>query len=323
MWSRAVARLAERRTSGCTSSPHQGQRVASGGAPLGTAAAAIVMLHGRGATADDLLSLAPELERPDFAYLAPEASGNTWYPNSFLAPLGSNQPWLASALAAVADVLEVLPLGFGSCKLEAAVPEESPYRELADLAGAAVATVYPRLTASLLPVEVTPVDVSGSVEIAPRLGLADAIVDLVSSGNTLRPSGLRSFLKPRASDAPPEPAANPGSLLPTAVERAVQQEVERGKVGDLVSLDLPGDHGREVGGDRLARDIAIQNLVPLRSQSAHAYVCRVSFVARAGMCDVDQSHLHQVISTFGCTTLRSMSAGQKATISCTRGLAPP
>ena len=92
-----------------------------------------------------------------------------------------------------ADVLEVLPLGFGSCRLEAAVPEESPYRELTDLAGAAVATVYPRLTAELLPVDVTLVDVSGSVEITPRLGLADAIVDLVSSGNTLRTNGLRSL----------------------------------------------------------------------------------------------------------------------------------
>jgi ATP phosphoribosyltransferase len=92
-----------------------------------------------------------------------------------------------------ADVLEVLPLGFGSCRLEAAVPEESPYRVLADLEGAAIATVYPRLTAELLPVDVTLVDVSGSVEITPRLGLADAIVDLVSSGNTLRTNGLRSI----------------------------------------------------------------------------------------------------------------------------------
>src|SRR5439155_1192899 len=62
-----------------------------------------------------------------------------------------------------------------------------------DLAGASVATVYPRLTRELLPVDVTLVDVSGSVEIAPRLGLADAIVDLVSSGNTLRTNGLRAL----------------------------------------------------------------------------------------------------------------------------------
>jgi ATP phosphoribosyltransferase len=92
-----------------------------------------------------------------------------------------------------ADVRELLPLGFGSCRLEAAVPEESPAQRLDDLTGFAVATVYPRLTRELLPGDVTLVDVTGSVEIAPRLGLADAIVDLVSSGNTLRTNGLRSL----------------------------------------------------------------------------------------------------------------------------------
>jgi ATP phosphoribosyltransferase len=92
-----------------------------------------------------------------------------------------------------ADVHELLALGFGSCRLEAAVPEESPARTLGDLAGASVATVYPQLAQELLPVDVTLVDVTGSVEIAPRLGLADAIVDLVSSGNTLRTNGLRSL----------------------------------------------------------------------------------------------------------------------------------
>ena len=73
------------------------------------------------------------------------------------------------------------------------MPEESRYERIDDLAGATVATVYPRLTRELLPVEVELVDVTGSVEIAPRLGLADAIVDLVSSGNTLRTNGLRSL----------------------------------------------------------------------------------------------------------------------------------
>jgi ATP phosphoribosyltransferase len=92
-----------------------------------------------------------------------------------------------------ADVSELLTLGFGSCRLEAAVPEESSVESLEELAGATVATVYPRLARELLPVEVTLVDVTGSVEIAPRLGLADAIVDLVSSGNTLRTNGLRSL----------------------------------------------------------------------------------------------------------------------------------
>ena len=92
-----------------------------------------------------------------------------------------------------ARVSEVLRLDFGGCRLEAAVPAESPYERFEDLAGLSVATVYPRLTRELLPVEVDLVDVSGSVEIAPRLGLAQAIVDLVSSGNTLRTNGLRSL----------------------------------------------------------------------------------------------------------------------------------
>ena len=92
-----------------------------------------------------------------------------------------------------ARVDELLELGFGSCRLEVAVPEESSYEQIADLAGASVASVYPVLTRQLMPVEVELVDVTGSVEIAPRLGLAQAIVDLVSSGNTLRTNGLRSL----------------------------------------------------------------------------------------------------------------------------------
>ena len=95
-----------------------------------------------------------------------------------------------------ARVSELLKLGFGSCTLDAAVLVESDAATFADLSGHRIATVYPRLARKLLAehgVEVDLVDVSGSVEIAPRLGLADAIVDLVSSGNTLRTNGLRSL----------------------------------------------------------------------------------------------------------------------------------
>jgi ATP phosphoribosyltransferase len=94
------------------------------------------------------------------------------------------------------DVDELLKLGFGACTLEAAVPEESPARALADLAGLRAATVYPRLAGEQLRargIDVELVEVTGSVEVAPRLGLADAIVDLVSSGNTMRTNGLRSL----------------------------------------------------------------------------------------------------------------------------------
>jgi ATP phosphoribosyltransferase len=89
------------------------------------------------------------------------------------------------------EVDELLRLGFGTCTLEAAVPEESHAHTLADLGGLRVATVFPRLASELLP-GVELIEVTGSVEVAPRLGLADAIVDLVSSGNTLRTNGLRS-----------------------------------------------------------------------------------------------------------------------------------
>ena len=76
------------------------------GEPLGQARAAMVMVHGRGATAEDILELAVELNRPGFVYLAPQAANNSWYPQSFLAPLSSNEPWLSSALATLGTVLQ-------------------------------------------------------------------------------------------------------------------------------------------------------------------------------------------------------------------------
>lgn len=59
------------------------------------------MMHGRGATAESILSLAAEFRVPGVAYLAPQAVGYTWYPLSFLAPTAQNEPWLSSALATV------------------------------------------------------------------------------------------------------------------------------------------------------------------------------------------------------------------------------
>jgi predicted esterase len=72
----------------------------------------MVMIHGRGASAVDILTLVSELRQPDFAYLAPQASGNTWYPSRFLDPVASNEPWLSSALAVVGDVVaRILAVG--------------------------------------------------------------------------------------------------------------------------------------------------------------------------------------------------------------------
>jgi len=88
--------------------PHQGQPLLLAGEPLESAKAAMIMMHGRGATAEDILMLADEFKQPGFAYLAPQAAGNSWYPNSFLAPIASNEPGLSSGLAVIASLLEQL-----------------------------------------------------------------------------------------------------------------------------------------------------------------------------------------------------------------------
>lgn len=85
--------------------PHRNQPVLAHGNPIDTAKAAVVLVHGRGASARDILSLAEDLEQPQFAYLAPEAAGHTWYPYSFLAPIAQNQPWLDSALNLLGEVV--------------------------------------------------------------------------------------------------------------------------------------------------------------------------------------------------------------------------
>lgn len=85
--------------------PHAGQVVLHAGEPLDHARAAMVMIHGRGATAHDILTLAAQMNVGGFAYLAPQAAENTWYPLSFLAPLASNEPWLTSALETVSMTL--------------------------------------------------------------------------------------------------------------------------------------------------------------------------------------------------------------------------
>jgi predicted esterase len=85
--------------------PHQGQPVLSAGAQVSSAKAVGVLLHGRGASAMSILDLGDALALDEVAWLAPQARGNTWYPNRFLAPIESNEPWLSSALAAVNDLV--------------------------------------------------------------------------------------------------------------------------------------------------------------------------------------------------------------------------
>ena len=159
-----------------TQGPHQGHTVRMAGAPLDHAQAAMLLVHGRGASAEDILTLAKEIDQPGFAYLAPQAAGNTWYPNRFLVPLEQNEPWLSSALSFIDDVFgqivnagispeRIILLGFsqGAClTLEYAARHAQRYGGVVGLSGA------------LIGPENTPRDYEGSLQETPVfLGCSD------------------------------------------------------------------------------------------------------------------------------------------------------
>jgi predicted esterase len=136
----------------------------------------MVMVHGRGGTADDILTVTGELAVPGYAYLAPQAAGNTWYPYSFLSPIAQNEPGISSGLAAIGDVLETIEragipaervtlLGFsqGAClSLEFSARAARRYGGIAGLSG------------GLIGPEGTPRDYSGSLAGTPVfLGCSD------------------------------------------------------------------------------------------------------------------------------------------------------
>ncbi|MDM8518791.1 dienelactone hydrolase family protein [Anaerolineales bacterium HSG6] len=85
--------------------PHAGQKVYQAGKPLAEAKTAMILLHGRGAGALDILPLSDLLPHPDMAYFAPHALRASWYPFSFLAPLNNNEPYLSSALQIIDDLV--------------------------------------------------------------------------------------------------------------------------------------------------------------------------------------------------------------------------
>ena len=78
--------------------PHRDQQILRVGAALEEAKGAVVLIHGRGASAEDILGLSREMDHPGLVYLAPQAAGHTWYPERFLVPTEENEPWLSSAL---------------------------------------------------------------------------------------------------------------------------------------------------------------------------------------------------------------------------------
>ena len=96
--------------------PHAGEPVLSDGVALEEARAAVIMIHGRGAGPRNILDLVPALELPDVTFLAPAASGGTWYPNSFMAPVESNEPGISSGIAVIHALIDEI--------LEADIPAE-------------------------------------------------------------------------------------------------------------------------------------------------------------------------------------------------------
>lgn len=95
--------------------PHGRQPVLHAGAPLAAARLVVIMAHGRGADAGDMIGLAGALGVSDVAFLAPQAAEHAWYPNRFMEPIASNEPWLTSALRKLESlVAEAAAAGFGA-----------------------------------------------------------------------------------------------------------------------------------------------------------------------------------------------------------------
>jgi predicted esterase len=156
--------------------PHAGQPILVSGSPLAEATSAMIMVHGRGASAEDILGLSSYLPVPGMAYIAPQAANATWYPNRFIAPLASNEPWLSSALSVVGGLVayveaagipaeKIVLLGFsqGAClALEFAARNARRYGGVVGLSG------------GLIGPEGTPRDYAGSLAGTPAfLGCSD------------------------------------------------------------------------------------------------------------------------------------------------------
>jgi len=152
-----------------------GHRIVEAVEDLRSARAALVLLHGRGATAEDIMTIASEVQRPGWTYLAPQAAGNAWYLHPFTAPLESNEPYLSAALETVTRVVErvqarvpaqrLVLLGFsqGACViLEWAARNARRYGAVIGLSG------------GLIGPDGTPRDYPGSFEGTPvLLGCSD------------------------------------------------------------------------------------------------------------------------------------------------------
>ena len=138
-----------------TQDPHAGQAVLTSGPDPADARLTMILVHGRGASAEDILALASEFRLNDIAYVAPQAAGQTWYPYSFLAPIPQHEPWMSSAFGVLSRLIDSLTargvnsqqlalLGFsqGAClTLECAARNAQRYAGVFGLSGALIGPI--------------------------------------------------------------------------------------------------------------------------------------------------------------------------------------
>ena len=159
--------------------------------------------------------------------------------------------------------VEVLTaLGFGRCRLTAAVPERSPIMNLEAFTGARVATSHPRTAQRFFDdkgIAITPVPLHGSVEVAPKLDVADAIVDLVSSGSTMMINGLRPVVTVLESEALLIGSGDRSSVAESIATMA--QAVVAARRKRYMLMNAPADRVAEI--ERIIPGIEAPSVVPL------------------------------------------------------------
>jgi predicted esterase len=156
--------------------PHQDQSLLAAGESFENANAAMIMIHGRGATAENILLLSDELNQPGFIYLAPQAANYTWYPYGFMAPIEDNEPGISSGLQVIGNIFQNLQAK--------GIPAEKTVL-IGFSQGACLATEYAArnakryggvigLSGGLIGPEGTPRDYPGSLQTTPVfLGCSD------------------------------------------------------------------------------------------------------------------------------------------------------
>ena len=204
-----------------------------------------------------------------------------------------------------ADLVDLLDLEFGACRLVLATPEEGAVETPADLAGGTVATEFPNVTRAYFTdrgVDVDIVEVSGATELTPHVDIADAIVDITSTGTTLRmnrlavvdevlESSVRLFARPETAGDPKAEQVTTalGSVLAAEDRRYLMMNVDGGDL-DAVEEVLPGMGGPTV------MDIAGSDAVAVHAVVAEDRVFEtIAELKAAGASDVLVTEIERLV----------------------------